>query len=52
MEKEFDQWNKEKKEKDTGTMWPAFYEREVWWAHVGINIGVKLTESMNGFCAR
>ena len=42
MEKEFDKWNEKKKKANTGTVWRAFYEREVWWIHTGVNIGVEI----------
>ncbi len=38
--KEFDRWNGTKKSvhaKDTSNIF--FYEREVWWAHLGANVG-------------
>jgi mRNA-degrading endonuclease toxin of MazEF toxin-antitoxin module len=40
MEKNFDQWNElkqrlDKKEKRL----PTFKEREIWWCHLGLNIG-------------
>ncbi|MBI3442980.1 MAG: type II toxin-antitoxin system PemK/MazF family toxin [Candidatus Sungbacteria bacterium] len=43
MEKDFDQWNTVKKEIDAKTIRRDFffYEREVWWCSVGVNVGVE-----------
>ena len=39
--KEFDAWNAIKQRLDT--VRPSyFYEREVWWSHVGVNVGVEI----------
>ena len=43
MEKDFDGWNFQKKEinkKETKQDF-FFYEREIWWSSVGINVGVE-----------
>lgn len=42
MQKDFDHWNIEKKKRNAETAQLSFYEREVWWAHVGVNIGVEI----------
>lgn len=42
MEKDFDGWNEKKKKTHAGTVWLAFYEREVWWIYAGVNIGVEI----------
>ena len=40
MQRDFDQWHKEKKKlEETGHIELAFHEREIWWASIGINIG-------------
>lgn len=39
--KDFDQWNKVKKELQTSMRSILFQEREIWWAYVGVNIGVE-----------
>ena len=40
MEKDFDNWNQEKKStNDRDTLDLYFYEGEVWWMSLGINIG-------------
>ena len=43
MEKAFDQWNIVKKQLDLrgSNADMFFYEREVWWTSIGINIGVE-----------
>ena len=42
MKKEFDKWNERKKETNADIAAVVFYEREVWWAYAGINIGVEI----------
>lgn len=39
MAKDFDGWNKRKKDIDGGLHCPFYHEREVWWCDIGINIG-------------
>ena len=40
MHKDFDGWNKKKKETDVGS--PQFYTvREIWWCRLGVNIGTE-----------
>ncbi|MCU7866452.1 MAG: type II toxin-antitoxin system PemK/MazF family toxin [Candidatus Thiodiazotropha sp. (ex Lucinoma borealis)] len=39
MEKDFDKWNTRKKQLHAKERYPSFKEREVWWCHVGTNIG-------------
>ena len=48
MEKPFDQWNMMKKRLEMRPVATSlfFYEREVWWCSVGINIGVE-TDGMH-----
>lgn len=38
MEKDFDRWNKLKKNTDLERKVPAFYNREVWWIKTGVNV--------------
>ena len=38
MEKNFDQWNKEKKKIDKNNKIPFFHEWEFWWAKLWLNI--------------
>lgn len=42
MDKDFDRWNKAKKRINGSVAWKAFYEREVWWCVMGVNIGVEI----------
>ena len=43
MEKDFDGWNKVKKELHQRAERPAYYyEREIWWCSTGVNIGNEL----------
>lgn len=37
--KEFDSWNEKKKKIETREEAPSFKEGEVWWMHVGVNVG-------------
>ncbi len=39
MQKDFDSWNKVKKETHNKNMPPLFSEREIWWCALGINVG-------------
>ncbi|MFT6386582.1 MAG: mRNA interferase MazF [Rickettsiales bacterium] len=39
MEKDFDKWSELKKRLDSKKNIPAFKQREIWWCHLGINIG-------------
>jgi len=43
MQKDFDNWNKEKKLTDSKEIGYDFfyYPREVWWCSVGVNVGVE-----------
>jgi len=40
--KDFDGWNKKKKETHIEDRFVIFYEREVWWCIMGINVGVEI----------
>lgn len=53
MIKDFDKWNKHKKEIDTKDTDPDlyFYEREVWWCSIGVNVGFE-QDGKNEFFAR
>lgn len=42
MIKPFDEWNISKKETDKSNRQVIFYEREIWWCVLGINIGVEI----------
>ncbi len=39
MEKNFDQWSNLKQKLDEKKNIAAFKQREIWWSHLGINIG-------------
>ena len=39
MQKDFDNWNKKKKELNNNTFNDYVHTREVWWCSLGINIG-------------
>jgi mRNA interferase MazF len=40
MQKDFDNWNREKKKlEDIAVDTLAFHEREIWWCSIGINLG-------------
>src|SRR3989344_2437572 len=39
--KEFDKWNKVKKNLDSSEQGIVFYERQIWWGSVGINVGTE-----------
>jgi mRNA interferase MazF len=39
VEKDFDEWNKRKKEIHERRDAPFFHERELWWCSLGVNVG-------------
>jgi mRNA interferase MazF len=39
MEKNFDHWNELKKQVNASPLLPLYHEREIWWAHLGVNVG-------------
>jgi len=39
MQKDFDQWNEKKKQIDAKENRLFFYQREIWWVNLGLNIG-------------
>ena len=39
MEKDFDRWNKLKKQVNAAAVLPLYHAGEVWWEHLGVNIG-------------
>ena len=41
MQKDFDSWNKIKKETHSNNIPPLFSECEVWWCYLGVNIGTE-----------
>lgn len=42
MQKDFDLWNVQKKNVDVYARNIIFYEREVWWVKLGVNIGSEI----------
>ena len=49
MKKDFDGWNKKKKDLHAGTFSDFVHEREVWWCAVGANIGVEADGKHDNF---
>ena len=39
MKKDFDKWNKKKKQLENREDTPFYHEREVWWCSLGVNVG-------------
>ena len=39
MDKNFDEWNECKKNRDKNDIDIYFYEREIWWCAIGVNVG-------------
>ena len=39
MQKDFDRWNKLKRHVNDACFGPLCHEREIWWAHLGANVG-------------
>jgi hypothetical protein len=39
MEKDFDRWNELKKQVDAAEALPLYHAREIWWAHLDVNVG-------------
>ena len=43
MQKDFDRWNKQKKELNADESEPLYFrEGDIWWAHLGVNIGYEI----------
>lgn len=42
MRKDFDGWNKKKKALNADTEPVYYHEGEIWWAHLGINVGFEI----------
>lgn len=42
MDKNYDLWFPQKKKLDKRNNPPSFKEREIWWCHIGINIGFEI----------
>ena len=42
MEKDFDRWNRHKKNVNNAAARPFYHAREIWWCAVGVNVGNEL----------
>lgn len=50
MEKDFDRWNKKKKALNANDAEPLyFHEGDIWWAHLGVNIGYEIDGKHSNF---
>lgn len=49
MEKNFDQWNKFKKDLDSDSNVRGFEQRDIWWCSLGINVGNEQDGKNNQF---
>jgi mRNA interferase MazF len=50
MQKDFDGWNEQKKKTDeSGEYLPLYYEREVRWCRLGVNIGFEQDGTGSGY---
>lgn len=49
MRKDFKSWNSLKQNIDQKDVDPFFYIREIWWTHVGVNIGSEISGKNEGF---
>lgn len=49
MPKDFDRWNKKKKALNADTEPLYFREGEVWWVHLGVNVGYEIDGKQNNF---
>lgn len=49
MEKEFDRWNAQKKSINNTQERLYFREGEIWWAHVGVNVGYEIDGKSGDF---
>jgi mRNA interferase MazF len=49
MRKDFDRWNKTKKKLNEDTEPLYFREGEIWWVHLGVNIGYEIDGKSENF---
>ena len=49
MEKDFDSWNKIKKELEVAPLTKYVHPREIWWCSLGVNVGVEIDGKNENF---
>jgi mRNA interferase MazF len=49
MEKDFDRWNKKKKALNSDAEPLYFREGEIWWVHLGVNVGYEMDGKQDNF---
>ena len=49
MRKDFDRWNKKKKALNADVEPVYFHEGEIWWVHLGVNIGYEINGKAANF---
>jgi hypothetical protein len=49
MEKDFDRWNKKKKILNSDAEPLYFREGEIWWVHLGVNVGYEMDGKQDNF---
>jgi mRNA interferase MazF len=49
MEKNFDEWNEEKKLINARSKVPFYHEREIWWCALGVNVGSEQDGSLEEY---
>ncbi len=50
MQKDFDRWNKKKKALDATDNEPLYFrEGDIWWVHLGVNIGYEIDGKQTNF---
>lgn len=47
--KDFDNWNKVQKKLNSKNQFKHFKKREIWWASIGVNVGVEIDGKHNFF---
>ena len=50
MHKDFDRWNKQKKKLNADETEPLYFrDGDIWWAHLGVNIGFEIDGKADNF---
>src|ERR1700730_9929996 len=49
MQKDFDRWNQKKKKLDADIEPLYFREGEIWWVHLGVNVGYEIDGKKTNF---